>query len=213
MDHRPPILPTRAYSSPSFMILAYINISVACQICNKHGHSAKVCHERKNLAKCWIHLSTARSLSSKLVSWFQCHASHDTINYLSFPSTIYAGNDSITVGNGSQISITHVGSGSISIPSQSLALNGVLRVPHVKNINSPFNVFSCDNNSYFELDSNGFLVKDKQTGQILLNGSSQWGLYHLWTYSPLFDHQLFFHYKKKILNSDRTLRQYCRSHT
>ena len=84
----------------------------------------------------------------------------------------YQGNDSILVGNGCCLPITHTSSSSISTPSSSLSLRNELCVPSLtKNLLS-IQRFAFDNNCVFLLDSDEFYVKDKIIGKLLLRGPS-----------------------------------------
>ncbi|KAH7852279.1 hypothetical protein Vadar_022705 [Vaccinium darrowii] len=80
----------------------------------------------------------------------------------------YSGTDSIIIGNGSQLVISHIGHAVLPTPTKSLSLNGVLCVPSIKKNLLSIRHFSQDNNCYFEMDSYGFRVKDNKTGQILV---------------------------------------------
>ncbi|KAI5350724.1 hypothetical protein L3X38_003615 [Prunus dulcis] len=89
------------------------------------------------------------------------------------------GNDSIIVGNGNQLPISHIGKTTLSCFHGSLVLHDVLYVPAItKNLLS-IQRFSRDNNCYFEMDYNGFRVKDNKKGKILLIGSSHGDLYYI----------------------------------
>lgn len=110
MDNKSPIPPT------PFGVPASINTYMACQICNKHGHTAGTCHEQQNLS--FNAEFTSLTMPSQVLfdpsPQNQCLDSDGT--YHMMPSTTSlshaqpdTGNDSITVVNGSQIPITHVG--------------------------------------------------------------------------------------------------------
>jgi hypothetical protein len=83
----------------------------------------------------------------------------------------YLVTDSIVVGNGSQLSISHIGQTTVSTPAKALSLNGVLCVPTIKKNLISIRRFACDNDCYFEMDYDGFCVKDKKTVTSLLIGS------------------------------------------
>ena len=53
-----------------------------------------------------------------------------SLNHLSFPKP-YNGQDQLTVGNGQNLPITHIGNSLLSSSNSALYLNNVLRVPSV----------------------------------------------------------------------------------
>ncbi|KAL5820821.1 hypothetical protein ACOSQ3_022703 [Xanthoceras sorbifolium] len=78
----------------------------------------------------------------------------------------YKGLDCLTVGNGAQIPIAHVGASVINShthPQVPLLLNNILHVPSItKNLLS-ISQFTNDNHVIVEFDSNFCCVKDKNT--------------------------------------------------
>ena len=89
-------------------------------------------------------------------------------------SSPYTGTDSVIVGNGCSLPITHVGLSSLP---NSLQLHNILHVPLLtKNLLS-VQRFSHDYHCFFILDDHGFCVKDKRTGRTLLSGPSSHGSY------------------------------------
>jgi hypothetical protein len=85
----------------------------------------------------------------------------------------------VHVGNGQGLPITHLGSSSLSYPSSSFHLNNVVHVPQItKNLLS-VSKFTSDNGVYFEFHPNFFCVKDPASGNILLKGKHEHGLYSL----------------------------------
>ena len=86
------------------------------------------------------------------------------------------------VGDGNTLAISHVGSSYIpssSSHSQSLALHNILHIPKItKNLIS-VSQFTKDNNMVAEFFSDGCLIKDKVTRQVLLRVSLKRGLYQL----------------------------------
>ena len=93
----------------------------------------------------------------------------------------YKGKDKLTVGNGSKLTISYIGSSIIS-PCHTrklLYLNNILHVPNItKNLLS-ISQFTHDNNVVIEFDSNCGLVKDKPLKITLLEGTLKEGLYQL----------------------------------
>ncbi|KAI5339023.1 hypothetical protein L3X38_018295 [Prunus dulcis] len=91
----------------------------------------------------------------------------------------YTGTDTIVVGNGNQLAITHIGNTKVTGLHKSLNLNEVLCVPAIRKNLISIRRFCRDNDCFFELDANGFHVKDIKAGTVLLTGSSSDGLYHI----------------------------------
>lgn len=91
----------------------------------------------------------------------------------------YTGTDSIIVGNGEHLPISHIGKSSISVSRGSLSLQDVLYVPAIKKNLLSIRRFCYDNNCCFETDDICFRVKDKTTGQILLIGHNYGDLYYI----------------------------------
>ena len=84
------------------------------------------------------------------------------------------------VGNGSKLCIAHTGK--ILVPSldhKVLQLKNVLHVPCIKKNLLSVSQLAFDNNVFTEFHSNCCFVKDKETGQVLLQGTLKDGLYQL----------------------------------
>ncbi|XP_013632417.1 PREDICTED: uncharacterized protein LOC106337855 [Brassica oleracea var. oleracea] len=87
--------------------------------------------------------------------------------------------NSVVVGNGSSIPITHTGSTSLSSPSRSLSLNNVLVAPNIiKNLIS-VRRFTNDNWCSIEFDHFGFSIKDLNTRKTLLRSESKGDIYSI----------------------------------
>lgn len=93
----------------------------------------------------------------------------------------YSGNENMTVGNGSTLPITHIGSASLpsSQNSKSLQLSNILFVPHITKSLLSISKFTQDNDVFLEFHSDCCFVKDKCTRRILLEGRIKDGLYLL----------------------------------
>ena len=160
----PPLLPT-----PSA-----IDTSVPCQICNRYGHTARVCYDRGNFA----YAASSQDLNHlECGSWYVDSGAtqHMTphVQNIHTPSS-YTGTEAVVVGNGCSLPIKNIGTSTFS---NSLQLRHVLHVPLLtKNLLS-VQRFSSDNNYYFLLDDLGFSVKDKTIGRTLLSGPSSFGSY------------------------------------
>ncbi|XP_010480966.1 PREDICTED: uncharacterized protein LOC104759777 [Camelina sativa] len=106
-------------------------------------------------------------------------ASHHIASDLSSLSlhSPYTGGESVTVGNGAALPITHTGSTILPSTSLSLYLNNVLCVPSIhKNLIS-VNKLCKANNVMVQLCPFDFQVKDLKTGIILLSGKANEGVY------------------------------------
>jgi hypothetical protein len=86
----------------------------------------------------------------------------------------------VSVGNGGGLQISNTGSTLIQTPTSTLHLNNVLHCPSASTNLLSIQQFCDDNNCYFQLTSSHFLVKDMQTGEIMLQGPSKAGLYPIY---------------------------------
>ena len=91
----------------------------------------------------------------------------------------YEGTDTVGVGNGAGLIISRTGNATIKTPSFTLALNGVAYCPQASAHLLSINKFCKDNNVLFELTGSNFSVKDLKTGDTLMTGPSDRGLYSI----------------------------------
>ena len=94
----------------------------------------------------------------------------------------YNGGDKVSVGNGKQLSISHVGFGQLHTqtkPVSIITLPHVLHVPNIKKNLISVSQLTNDHNVVAEFHSNMCLIKDKSTGIVLLQGLLKDGLYQL----------------------------------
>lgn len=133
------------------------------QFCDQYGHLAKGCH---NLQACLSqnHPTTNYSSSShgSKKGWLvdSCASHHVTynLNNLSLHSN-YHGPDTVTIGNGQGLSITHIGSTILNYTHNSFHLNDVLCVPFIdKNLISA-SKFYKSNNASIEFFPYFYIVK------------------------------------------------------
>ena len=87
------------------------------------------------------------------------HISSDLAN-LNLKAKEYGGSNQIRVGNGTSLSIKHIGTAQISIPSFKFQLNNVLHVPQIRKKLLSVHQFT---NAYFEFHPYNFFVKDQGT--------------------------------------------------
>ena len=170
-----------------------------CQICSVFGHSARRCPQmpqtsqlqynnvstspfrpwqpRANLALSAPHPSTAWLTDSGATH----HLTSDLHNMsLTQP---YYGDDSVLIGDGSGLAITH--SGSITLPSatRNLSLNNVLCVPNIKkNLISVYRLCNANQVSVKFFPAS-FQVKDLSSGAPLIQGKTKDELYE-WPANP-----------------------------
>ncbi|KAI3455055.1 hypothetical protein Pfo_011718 [Paulownia fortunei] len=90
----------------------------------------------------------------------------------------YFGNNSIFVGNGQALSITHSGKALLNTSHGKILLNNVLVVPKIKKNLLSVNKLVDDNFYTITFDSNKFVIKD-QKNQILAKGHREGDLYAL----------------------------------
>ncbi|KAL4272896.1 hypothetical protein GQ457_13G028570 [Hibiscus cannabinus] len=89
----------------------------------------------------------------------------------------YSGTGKVYLGDGSMLPITHVGNTVVSTSERSLVIRNMLCVPQITRNLMSVSRFACDNSVYFEFRANSCFVKDEQTGQVLLQGKVEDGLY------------------------------------
>jgi hypothetical protein len=75
--------------------------------------------------------------------------------------------------------IQHIGQAVIRTPYRDLTLNPVLHVPKASNNLAYVHRIASDNNVFFELHPNFFLIKDRELRKTLLQGKSKGGFYPL----------------------------------
>ncbi|KAG7594152.1 Reverse transcriptase RNA-dependent DNA polymerase [Arabidopsis thaliana x Arabidopsis arenosa] len=161
-----------------------------CQICGKYGHSAFKCYNRFNESYSQPSLPTA--MAALRISDEEHRTGNDwlpdtaatahitnSVNNLQ-QSQPYQGHDSVMVGNGDFLPITHIG----TIPLQTLSgkplpLNDVLVCPDVARNLLSVSKLCSDYPCSFKFDSDGVRVKDKQTKQLLTVGRRDKDLYVL----------------------------------
>ncbi|PKU65266.1 Retrovirus-related Pol polyprotein from transposon TNT 1-94 [Dendrobium catenatum] len=155
--------------------------SVVCQICAKQGHSAVSCWYRADLS----YQQPPRALiaqeeKSTSGDWFldTGASSHLTADATQLQAAQpYSGTSNVQVGDGSQLPIANSGKGILPTPSRKLYLSHLLHVPKLTHNLISVSRLLKDNLCYIIFNKSGFLLKDSQTHQILLQGPSHHGLY------------------------------------
>ncbi|MDV3143336.1 MAG: DDE-type integrase/transposase/recombinase, partial [Sweet potato little leaf phytoplasma] len=93
----------------------------------------------------------------------------------------YEGKEAVIIGDGNKLHISYVGNSCLTDGNTKLNLENVLCVPDIaKNLVS-VSKLARDNHVYVEFHDNFCLVKDKGTGQVLLKGVLNDGLYKFHT--------------------------------
>uniref|UniRef100_A0A803PEH4 Integrase catalytic domain-containing protein n=1 Tax=Cannabis sativa TaxID=3483 RepID=A0A803PEH4_CANSA len=172
-----------------------------CQVYGKYGHTAAVCYNRfdesymgsdpnnphnQNKAGQTNNNHSAFVATPEVLEFDAWFADSGASNHItSDPANLtqkqdYNGKESVVVGNGSKLRITHIGNGKLNIESGNyLLLKDMLLVPKIaKNLVS-VSKLATDNNVLIEFYSNFCLVKDKVTKKVLLHGVLKDELYQL----------------------------------
>jgi hypothetical protein len=106
-------------------------------------------------------------------------ASHNItsdLNNLSIHSE-YDGTDEVVLGDGSGLTVSHIGSLTLKSKHKNFILKDTLCVPDIsKNLISVHH-FTAQNNVFIEFHSSHFLVKDTNSGVILAKGACENGVY------------------------------------
>jgi hypothetical protein len=158
-----------------------------CQICGKSNHQALDCFHRRDYAYQGRHppseLAAMVSQSNALHGEDDWFADSGTNNHITADlenlsiHQPYNVNEAVTVGNRGGLSITLTGSISLHTPKTTLHLKDILCCPQASANLLTIQKFCKDNNCFFKLTDTYFLVKDNLTGEILLQGPSEGGLY------------------------------------
>ena len=142
-----------------------------CQICGKNGHTALDCYHRMNFAYQGRHApsklasmaasamtATANSASSHSSSWLTDTGCSDHVtpdlSQLSLTSQATNGQESVTVGNGQELPVTHVGNGKLQTSSHCFRLDNILRVPNLASNLLSVHKLCLQNNAFCYFDAN-----------------------------------------------------------
>ena len=116
--------------------------------------------------KRWLIDSAASHNITSQVSNLQFHSEYD-------------GTDEVIIGDGSGLPITHSGSLTLSFPNRKFQVEDTLCVPTINKNFISVHHFTKQNNVILEFHPTYFLVKDRRTGEILLQGPCENGVYPL----------------------------------
>uniref|UniRef100_A0A2N9E312 Integrase catalytic domain-containing protein n=1 Tax=Fagus sylvatica TaxID=28930 RepID=A0A2N9E312_FAGSY len=169
------------------------NSRPTCQICGKPGHVALDCFHRMNFAYQGRHppaklaaiastnMSNAISAPTSTQScWISDTGAtdHFTPDITHIPDChAYTGNDSVTVGNGQSLPITHTGNSQLRASTHLFNLRKVLHVPSMSSSLLSVYRFCKDNDASFYFDASKFHIKALRSGKLLYSGLSERGLY------------------------------------
>lgn len=175
-----------------------------CQACGTQGHRVQRCPSFSVVAKTtFVPQQASQFAPSTTLQWrpsahptvlnhthqdswlMDSGATHHVTSDLSNLSlyALYSGNDSIVIGNGSSLPITHTGSTSFTLPSRTLYLDNVLYAPSMqKNLISVQKI--CDTNrASVKFFPSMFQVNDLRTGTPVLTAPVKDGAYE-WPIDP-----------------------------
>ncbi|TXG63956.1 hypothetical protein EZV62_010950 [Acer yangbiense] len=160
--------------------------TMTCQICGKFNHTALECWNRfdhsyqpeDHLPKALAAMNLKNKDDPNLYA-----DSGATTHILNDPGKLskvmrYKGNDTILVGNGESLNISHIGEGKIETKDGTLDLKNVLIVPNIKKNLISVGQLASDNACTIEFNANNFFVKSQQ-GKIIAKGRKNGGLYAL----------------------------------
>uniref|UniRef100_A0A2N9ECA1 Reverse transcriptase Ty1/copia-type domain-containing protein n=1 Tax=Fagus sylvatica TaxID=28930 RepID=A0A2N9ECA1_FAGSY len=160
-----------------------------CQICYKQGHTALDCYNRMNFSYQGRHppaklaaIASAAPPSPSTNCWISDTGAtdHFTPDLGNLPdSSIYNDPHLVSVGNGQQLPISHIGNAQLYTSSYLFKLKNILRVPSMASNLLSVNRFCRDNHCAFYFDSDHFRIQDRLTGKHLYKGLSRDGLYPL----------------------------------
>ena len=162
-----------------------------CQICGKPGHHALKCYHRFDSsyqldelpqALAAMHITEVSDDSGS--EWYpdsaaSAHVTSSTRNL--HQSQPYHGTDTVMVGDGSYLPITHTGSTSIASSSGILPLNDVIVCPQIAKSLLFVSKVTDDYPCTVEFDNVGVSIKDKVTKKVLTKGRRANGIYRVGT--------------------------------
>ena len=159
-----------------------------CQICGRKNHSAQFCLYRNSNVQTTLptamHVNTVSNSVAPTThpqqvwltdSGATSHMTAD-LNNLSL-ATPYPSSEIIQTASGTGLSISHIGSSSISTPIKPLQLSSVLYVPRLTQNLLSVHRLCLDNNCWLIYDAFCFWIQDKVTGRIMFKGLCSDGLY------------------------------------
>ncbi|PKU62451.1 Retrovirus-related Pol polyprotein from transposon TNT 1-94 [Dendrobium catenatum] len=165
------------------------NSRPTCQICGKIGHIAINCWHRCNFKYAPTNTRSPQALQAQTIpnnsnEWIldtgaSAHLTPDISN-VQYPHS-YAGQDSVSIANGSTVPIQNSGQGILPLPDtpRKLYLRKILHVPSLAQNLLSVSKLTADNPISIKFDANGFVIKDIQDRRPLLRGNLHEGLYKI----------------------------------
>ncbi|KAA8519426.1 hypothetical protein F0562_013699 [Nyssa sinensis] len=157
---------------------------IVCHNCNSNGHLARVCPSPKmnnsfraptkpssNLAS-----TSSQTNQTWLMDSGTTHHLTADLDNLAIHSE-YTGLEEVTLGNGSQLPITHIGTSHVHSDNHKFSLHDILRVPSATHNLLSVNSFTRSNHVSIEFFPDHFVIKDLATRAILHQGQSDGELY------------------------------------
>ncbi|GKV40984.1 hypothetical protein SLEP1_g48568 [Rubroshorea leprosula] len=154
---------------------------ISCQLCNQFGHTARTCYLFRNQGHGpTAHYAASTNLSTNEWLIDSGANNHITTNLSNLAlHSEYNGPDELLIRDGLGLQITHVGHTTLTTPFSSIPLNNVLCVPTASRNLISVSQLCKTTNSIVEFHPNFFLVKDRNTGAILLRGPNRLGMYQV----------------------------------
>ncbi|BBH08832.1 hypothetical protein Prudu_021148 [Prunus dulcis] len=159
---------------------------IECQICGKKGHGALDCFHRSNYVyqgqapPSNLSAMTAQTSYMPDQDWIaDSGASHHMVSDISSLTHVAPceSTEQVIVGNGEGLKIKHIGTTAIACDSTSLRMPSVFHVPQLSANLLSVHQLCNDNNCVISFDASGFVIQDRVTKTILLQGRSNNGLY------------------------------------
>ena len=112
---------------------------------------------------------------------------HVTLNLsqLSLHQQPVVGNETITVGNGQELPVTHVGHGELKTSTYNFRINNILRVLNLASNLLSVHKLCLQNNAFCYFDAHKFLIQELPSRKILYKGLSKDGVYPIPSSSSL----------------------------
>ena len=195
---RPPLPPTKMQNAASSNYRSQQTRSTppqlpnnrpVCQICGKSGHTAIDCFHRFDYSyQGRFPLQDLAAMVAETNATFDHQVwymdSGANAHITSYATNLthqqpFRESETVTVGNGSGLQVLNTGSTTFNFDQSNFHLNKILHCPQAATNLISINQFCLDNNCYFILTANGFVVKENLTGRILLQGVVENDLYPL----------------------------------
>jgi hypothetical protein len=157
-----------------------------CQTCEKIGHSARRCWKRfdrdfKLEEKSTNNASNTGDASYDVdTNWYTNTGATDHITSQLDKLTTkekYTGKEKIQTASGSSMGIDYIGNSILHTPTHDLCLNKVLHIPITQKNLVSIHRLTTDNLIFIEYHSRYFLIKDRVTRKVLLQGRYRGGIY------------------------------------